>query len=100
MSHYQVNLPAGEKHHDPDIGDFVGGDVIEVDDAVAASKSYLEKTRRRGPRLPEPTLTVSRESGPEAVVPLTPEVVASPEASPPTKSKPSKSRKRRRKKDA
>ena len=105
MSSYQVNLPNGEKHHDPDIGDLVGGDVIEVDDAIAAAKSYLEKTRRRSPRLPP--LTVTAESGPVAVVPLAPEV-ASPEAkpapeeaSPPTpKSKPSKSRKRRRKKDA
>jgi len=91
MSYYQVNLPAGEKHHDPDIGDLVGGDVVEVDDAVAAAKSYLEKTRRRSPRLPE-------VASPEATPEVTPEV-ASPEASPPT-SKPSKSRRRRRKKDA
>jgi len=94
MSYYQVNLPAGEKHHDPDIGDLVGGDVVEVDDAIAATKSYLEKTRRRSPRLPE-------VPSPEATPEVAPEVPpASEEASPPTKSKPSKSRKRRRKKDA
>jgi hypothetical protein len=92
--YYQVNLPAGEKHHDPDIGDLVGGDVIQVDDAVAATKSYLEKTRRRGPRLPEvasPAPKVAPEVASEEAKPS--------EASPPT-SKPSKSRKRRRKKDA
>ena len=89
--YYQVNLPAGEKHHDPDIGDLVGGHVVEVNDAVAETKSYLEKTRRRSPRLPE-------VASPEATPKVAPEV-ASSEASPPT-SKPSKSRRRRRKKDA